>query len=617
MTRCPSVRRRGRSPRRVPRLWMALGAIVFAVLPLGGCANLPDSSAPQALGTINHEPTSTAPAQPAPGIDPDVLVRNFLSATADPTDRHQAARLFLSPAAALSWDDTASTAIVDAPDTLRTSRTPTTATYEIRGRKLGELGADGSFRAQDSTYEAVIQMTKTGGEWRIDQLPPGVVVDSSAFYKSYRRYSLYFANSSGTSMVPDLRWISTPKEQLTQRLLSLLAEGSQHALAPAVRNLLAPPVTLRGGITKANGETDNVGVGLGGVMIDFAGASGLEPHNKELLAAQVVLTLAGADILGPYDLLADGKPLDERFAANGYSVGDAAALNPMTDRHAGIGLHALRDGSLVAVDPDKGEIVPAPGYFGTARNLQSAGISEDGQVVAAVADSGRPAPAPARTLVIGSYDGTATFSVAQGNTFTRPSWTSDGGSVWTVIDGNRVIRAVHDHATGNVSVQDVDTSTLTVGQPNSTDPVPRLPITDLRISHDGARAAIIAGGKVYMAVVVPHPDGRYSLESPLPVAVDLSTTAVSIDWATADMLILAREGNVDPVESVFLDGTDLKAVASQNLTPPVRVVGAGPDAEYVADARAVMQLKSAVPAADEFWREVQSLGANAVPVLPG
>jgi len=614
MSRMPG---RGRTPYRLRRPWAAPGLILVAVLTLGACANLPDSSAPQALGTINREPTSAAPPQPAPGLDPDVLVRDFLSATADPTDRHQAARLFLAPAAALSWDDIASTAIVDSPDTLRTSRTSTTATYEIRGRKLGELDADGSFRAQDSTYEAAIQMTKIGGEWRIDQLPPGVVVNSTAFYKSYRRYSLDFPNSSGTSMVTDLRWISTPKNKLTQRLLSLLAEGAQPALAPAVRNVLAPPVSLRGGITKTNGETDNVGVGLGGVRIDFAGASGLDPRSKELLAAQVAVTLINASIPGPYDLLADGKPLDDRYPANGYSEGDAAALNPMTDQYSRVGLHALRDGSLVAVDPNNGEVVPTPGYFGTARNLQSAGISEDGQLVAAVAESGRPAPAPARTLVIGSYDGTATFSVAQGNTFTRPSWTSDGGAVWTVIDGSRVIRAVHDHATGNVSVQNVDSSTLTDGQPNSTDPVPRLPITDLRLSRDGARAAIIAGGKVFMAIVVPHPDGHYSLESPLPVAVDLSTTAVSVDWATADMLILAREGNVDPVKSVFLDGTDQKPMVNQNLTPPVRVVSASPDAEYVADSRAVMQLESAAPTADQFWREVQSLGANAVPVLPG
>lgn len=615
MSRGP--RARGRAG--VRRLRLVIGLLLVSALALSGCANLPDSSAPQALGTIDRAPSATAgPVPPAAGADPDLLMRSFLTATADPANRHQQARQYLSPAAALNWDDSAGTAIVESPDTLRESLTPDTATYRIRARKLGELGADGSFRAQDNTYETRVEMTKVNGEWRISQLEPGVVVDSAAFYKSYRRYSLYFANKSGTGMVPDLRWIATGKDQLTQRVLALLSEGAKPSLAPAVRNVLAAPIALRGGVTKANGATDGVGVGLGGVKIDFSGASTLDAHSKELLAAQVVLTLAGVGILGPYVLLADGKPLDDRYAATGWSLDDVNALNPRTPTAADhTGLHALRDGTLVTVDPAKGTSTPTPGYFGTARNLQSVGLSDDGQLVAAVADSGEPAPAPKHTLVIGSSDGTTTFSVVQGDTFTRPSWTSDGGAVWTVINGTQVVRVVHDRATGDVSRQDVDSSTLTVAEPNSTDSVPRLPITDLRISRDGTRAAIIAGGKVYVAIVVEHPDGKYALVSPQPVAVDLSTTAVSIDWSSPDTLVVAREGDVNPVESVYIDGSELEPLSSQNLTPPVRLVSVDSETFYVADARAVMRLQSTDPAAERFWREVQGLGANAVPVLPG
>ncbi len=608
----------GMGARRTDRLRVraVLGALVAAVLLLGACANLPDSSAPQALGTIDREPTSAGPTPPEPGLDPDLLVRNFLTATADPADRHAAARLYLTPSASSSWNDAASTAVVDSPDTLRPSRTADTATYQVRAQKLGELDAGGSFRAEQSTYEAKVVMTKVDNEWRIDQLPSGVIVDKSAFYKAYQQYPLFFPNSAGSMLVPDLRWISTAKGQLIQRLLSLLAAGPQTELAPAVRNVLSGPVSVHGAITKADGQTDNVGVGLGGVQIDFAGAAGLNQHDRELLAGQVVLTLSGAGILGPYVLLADGKALDDRYS-DGMSAGDVGTLDPNANDHSRVGLHALHDGGLVTVDADKGSITPTPGYFGTVHNLQSVGLSGDGQLVAAVASSGQAAPAPARTLVIGNYDGTTTFSVAQGSSFTRPSWTADGGSVWTVVDGNRVIRAVHDRGTGNVSVQNVDISGLTAGQASSTDPAPRLPITDLRISRDGARAAIIAGGKVFLAVVVPHGEGHYSLESPQPVAVNLGAAAVSIDWLTYDTLLLATDGNVNPVESVYLDGTNLMPEPSQNLTPPVRVVSAAPGMMYAGDARAVMQLQTGVPAADQFWREIQGLGAGAIPVLPG
>ncbi|WP_216896370.1 MtrAB system accessory lipoprotein LpqB [Nocardia alni] len=598
------------------RMRAVLGALVAAVLLLGACANLPDSSAPQALGTIERAPTSTGPTPPAVGRDPDLLVRDFLTATADPTNRHAAARLYLTPDASSSWDDAAKTSIVDTPDTLLLSRTADTAVFQLRGRMLGELDADGSFHATDKAFETQITMAKLDNEWRIDQLPAGVIVDKDAFYKAYQRYSLFFPNSSGTTLVPDLRWISTGKGQLAQRLLSLLAAGPQTALAPAVRNVLSAPVSVHGAVTKADGQTDNVGVGLGGVQIDFAGAAALDQHSKELLAAQVVQTFAPADILGPYLLLADGKPLDDRYP-NGMSAGDVGTLDPAVADRNQIGLHAVKDGGLVSVDADKDTIVRTPGYFGSVHNLRSVGLSGDGQLVAAVADSGQPAPAPSRTLVIGDYDGTTPFSVAQGNSFTRPSWTADGSAAWTAIDGNRVIRAVHDRATGTVSVQNVDISALTSAQADSTDPVPRLPITDLRISRDGARAAIIANGKVFLTVVVPHPDGHYSLQSPQPVAVNLSTPAVSIDWMSSETLVLARDGNVDPVESVSVDGTALSRMASQNLTPPVRVVSVSPDAQYVADSRAVMQLQTAASPADRFWREVNGLGSNAVPVLPG
>lgn len=600
----------------VSRLHVVIGVLLVSVLASSACANLPDSSAPQALGTIDHAPSSADPAVPVAGHDPDLLVRNFLNATADPTNRHQQARAYLSPAAAPNWDDSAGTAIVESPDTLRETFTSDTATYRIRARKLGELGADGSFRAQDNTYETRVELTKVGDEWRINQVEPGVVVDSTAFHKVYSRYSLYFANNAETSMVPDLRWVAASKDQLTQRLLALLSEGAQPSLAPAVRNVLAAPVSLVGGITKANGAGDGVGMGLGGVRIDFAGASTLDARSKELLAAQVVLTLSGAQILGPYVLLADGKPLDDRYASTGWSLDDVNALNPKAPTADRTGLHALRDGTLVTVDTAKGRITPTPGYFGTAHNLQSVGLSDDGQLVAAVAASGEPAPKPRNTLVIGSYDGSTTFSVVQGDTFTRPSWTSDGGAVWTVIDGGKVVRVVHDRATGNVSRQDVDSSTLTVAEPNSTDPVPRLPITDLRISRDGTRAAIIAGGKVYVAIVVVRPDGKYALVSPQPVAIDLSTTAVSIGWSGPDTLVVAREGDVNPVQAVYIDGSELKPLSSQNLTPPVRLVSVASNTYYVADSRAVMRLQSTDPAADRFWREVQGLGANSTPVLP-
>jgi hypothetical protein len=128
---------------------------------------------------------------------------------------------------------------------------------------------------------------------------------------------------------------------------------------------------------------------------------------------------------------------------------------------------------------------------------------------------------------------------------------------------------------------------------------------------------MIADGRVYVAVVVPKPDGKVALTSALPVGVGLSTAAVSVDWLDADTIIIAREGNVDPVSTVSVDGSEPTPLTSQNLTAPVRSVSASPDHQYVADSRAVLELTSAPDQGQPYWREVPGLGANAIPVLPG
>ncbi|MFD4429292.1 MtrAB system accessory lipoprotein LpqB [Nocardia sp. NPDC058497] len=595
---------------RLRRRGAALPAAVLAcLLVLTGCASLPESSAPQALGTINRAPTSEGPTPPISGRDPDLLLSDFLTASADPANRHAAARLYMAADTAGEWNDEANITIVDRPDILRESRSDDQASYVIRARKVGELASDGGYRAVEGTLENKIEMSKIDGEWRITELPDGVVIDSSAFDKSYRRYVLQYVDAGSSVLVPDPRWVSVPRAQLTERLIGMLLAGPQSTIAPVVRNQLAPPITVRGPITNANNEPGEVGIGIGGVRIDFGGVGALGPRERELLAAQVVMTLAGADILGPYVLLADGKPLDERYA-NGWSVADLDQYRAFAPGQNRIGLHALRDGTLVQVTPDG--IVTPDGSFGDATNLQSVGISADGQFVAAVADTGRPAPEPGRTLLIGNYGGKA-FAVAEGAGIARPSWTADGGAAWTVVDGDRVIRAVTDRATGNVSVQDVDTTALFEGSGS-----PRPPISEIMVSRTGVRAALIADGKVYVAVIERRPDGKYALTSPLPIALGLSSRAVSLSWVTGDTIMVAREGNVDPVFTVSIDGSQFTPVTSQNLTPPVRVVTAAPATQYVADSRAVLQLQTADPARnDRFWREVPGLtGERVVPVLP-
>ena len=177
-----------------------------------------------------------------------------------------------------------------------------------------------------------------------------------------------------------------------------------------------------------------------------------------------------------------------------------------------------------------------------------------------------------------------------------------------MINGNRVVRAVRDADTGQVSLMDVEADEVTaLGR-----------ITELRLSRDGVRAGLIVEGKVYVAVLVPQPGGEFVLTAPTPVAIGLGSPALSLDWSTSETIVVARATPDTPVAMVSVDGSRLDTLPGRNLTAPVSSVDASASIEFVTDARGVFQLDNADPETDRYWREVPGLaGQRAQAVLPG
>lgn len=578
-------------------------AMMAAAVVVAGCASVPHSSTPQAVGTIDGSAANTTVPAPTPGREPDLLLRDFFAASTYPTAGHAAARQFMTPRASETWDDTASISIVDKVDVLPESRSSDTASYTIRANKVGQLDPDGVYNSVEGAYEATVRLVRTDGEWRIDQLPPGVTLDRPQFLKTYQRKALYFLDPTGSTVVPDLRWISTSPQDMAQALVEMLIAGPKQSLTGAVSNQLAD-VTLSEPITKTDGRSAGVGIGFGGLRIEFAGTAVLDPVSRDRLAAQVVWTLANAEIPGPYVLMGDGKPLDERLP-NGWTTADVSSTDPGETASSAVGLHALRDGALVRVT-DNG-VESLPGYFGTGNGLRSIGLSGDGLMAAGVAGPVRQTPEPLAALMIGPVSGFAT-AVVEGVSLTRPTWAYGDSAVWTVVDGSKVVRVARAEP-GEASTQPVDTTEIASLGTN---------ITEFRLSRDAVRAAMIVDGKVYVATVVPVPGGGYRLSSPRPIAVGLGSPAVALDWSAADSVVVARAASDIPVVTVAVDGSRMDALPSRNLTPPVTSVDAAPSVTFAGDTRAVFQLNSSDPAGDRYWREVPGLtGVRAIPVLPG
>ncbi|MCV7319800.1 MtrAB system accessory protein LpqB [Mycolicibacterium confluentis] len=576
----------------------------MAAALVSGCAGVPNSSAPQAIGTVERPAPQNLP-KPTPGMEPDLLLREFLKATADPANRHLAARQFLTESASRAWDDAGSALLIDRVVFTET-RSANRVTAVMRADILGSLSDLGVFETAEGALPdpGPIELVKTSEGWRIDKLPNGVFLDWKQFQETYKRHPLYFVSPSGKTTVPDPRYVAVAEaDQLATELVSKLITGPRPELANSVRNMLGPPVRLRGPVTRADGGKTGVGQGYGGARIELENLQTADPQSRALLAAQIVWTLARADIRGPYVINADGLPLDERFA-DGWEASDVAATDPGVADGASAGVHALVGGSLVFLDGQRSTRVP--GAFGSMPGQTAAALSRDGHGVASVVTERAGAPDMAAKLWIGN-NGQDAVEAADGRSMSRPTWGLDG-AVWVVVDGNVVLRVTQEAATGQPASVPVDPITVTNRFPGA--------ISELQLSRDGTRAAMVIEGQVILAGVEQTPGGEFALTYPRRLGFGLGSSVVSLSWRTGDDIVVSRNDPAHPVSYVNLDGVNSDG-PSRGLRMPVGTVAANPSTVYVADQGGVQQL-SGSGAADRVWAEVRAFNVpGAVPVLPG
>jgi hypothetical protein len=194
-----------------------------------------------------------------------------------------------------------------------------------------------------------------------------------------------------------------------------------------------------------------------------------------------------------------------------------------------------------------------------------------------------------------------------GRALSRPSWSLDD-AIWVVVDGINVVRAIQD-ASGQPARIPVDSTAVSTRFPGV--------ITELQLSRDATRAAMVIEGQVILAGVEQTPGGGFALTYPRRLGFGLGNTVVSLSWRTGDDIVVSRTDPQHPVSYVNLDGVNSDG-PSRNLLMPVTTVAASPSTVYVADERGVLQLAGSAAEDDPAWAEVRPLMApGALPVLPG
>lgn len=484
---------------------LALGA---AAALLAGCAGLPTTGAAEVVRRVVDQSVASAPQGPDPGQQPEQIVREFIHASASTEydtagESFVAARQFLTDAAERAWDaDSGSTRIIVLADDF--SAVPDAddpASVTISGRQIGIVQPDRSYQPVDGvSYRATVHLDQADGAWRISNPPANVLITKSDFGTALRQRTVYFLDSTGRVVVPDIRYIpnSHTPDLSVNRLMDLLLRGPSQQLAGAARTQLGPGAGLQ-----SNVRIDSAGV----AHVDLEGVDVSTPAARQALAAQIVWTL-------------DPDVQQIAISVNGLPLAVAGGVPPAdapTSEAPGKDVLSLASGTVANFDPDAvpgsaqavsdayyidGGVIlklidstPLWGSVGTGSvHVVSAALSAASGALAAVARD----PDGGQQLLVGRpFDHQPMVTALKATTLTQPSFTRWGFAAWTVQNG--------------ASQPEVYQVTVSSGTPTwSRVAAPELgklgPVTALMLSPDGVRVAVVAGGALYLGVVVAAPD---------------------------------------------------------------------------------------------------------------
>lgn len=569
---------------------------VASVFAAAGCATLPTMTEPHVLHQFNEQDDPVPIEEPREGMEPDLLLREFFAASANPTKEYEAARRYMTIAMGQQWQPDRTAFVLDRFDlTSKASTDQNKRFYTVSGRIVGNLLPGGAFRPGDgSKYEATVELVQESGEWRISNLPHEVVFDRTELRNHYEPLNLYYYDTTGQTLVSDRRWVYARVPSLETSLMNMLVGGPAELIAPAVTSAIPQDVAF---------------TGLNDGIYEFIGLAQADEQTRARFAAQVVWTLNEAGVRGPYSVKADGAALVGDSVE--LTTDDFSDLTPIARPAGGPTLYTLSGGSIQSVteNPDgSGSEVEPVEALSKIGDISHIDIGDEGRYAASVNASDKEQALVVGTLGLQEGKKAESREVLRAGSVTRPTLETDHNSAWAVLDGKRVIRATLSATTGEVSVSDV-----AMALPENL----RGEITVLRLSHTGARVAMIIDGHLAVGVVERREGGERSVVNVMKYAAgELGGAAVSADWQPDGSLLVGTSITNTPVYRVEQDGSTATALPSGNVSGPVVALGASVDTMYITDSKVLMQMPVQIRETVN-WREVPGQqGVRAAPVLP-
>jgi hypothetical protein len=463
------------------------GAAAGALLAvLAGCASVPTNGPvqqgdPVGVAAAGGEFVRVIAQPPQDGVTPADLVQGFLVASSSSDYDYATARQYLTPTAAAGWNPHAGVQIADVGG-LQISGLG--SLILAKGSLDGTIAADNSYTVAPAgaTIDASYQVVKVGGQWRIAELPTGLILKRDDVVRGFRTYDLFFLDPSRQVLVPDPITVPVTGAGDAVALTRALLGGPTTWLRPAVTTAFPAGTAL---------ATDSVPIDNGVAQVNLTSqVLAADDQTRQMLCAQLIHTLLGLPDVSGVTITVGDQPLAVSGAGLIQTANQWSRFDPTILGSGDLPLASVA-GQVVQLTPAT-KPIPVAGLVGKGKLLLFTPVeSLDGTTLAGVT--------PNRSAIwTQSMTGTPVpVRVITGGKLTRPSWDRTN-ALWTVSQGHGVVR----YALGKQIAVPVD------GLPTGTTVAD---ITRISVARDGARAAVLLrqGAQIepWLALIVRTSEG--------------------------------------------------------------------------------------------------------------
>jgi hypothetical protein len=530
--------------------------VLLAVLVLAsGCATLPSSFSAQVptSGPIEQgEQVGVDPEdqfirviarEPRPGMSPTQVVQGFLDASASFDGDHSVARQYLTPAASTGWETGAGVSVYDGAAALSEQGSSVLLTAAESGR----IGSNGRYEVAGPAAELsrTFGLVRIDDEWRIAELPQGLLLSQSDVDRAFRSFAVYFFNPGFSTLVPDPRMVPVIGPGLATTLIRGLVAGPSDWLQPAVRTGFPAGVKL---------NIDAVPVESGVARVDLtANARQADDETRQALSQQIVWTLRQLPDIQSVEISAGGQPLLVPGAPSPQPRDAWPAVDPSGLPTGSAGYSARPDGAVRLIP---GGVRPVPGGAGAGEiALVDIAISQDSQSIAGIDPEG--AVWEARML-----EGAPLIRIREAASPTGVAF--DQSSVWVVDAVEGLLSVSGDGTSVPITVTGLSKRTVLIAA------IP---------SRDGTRAALIVrrgprtGLLLARVIRTAGSTTRITVDAPIRIESRL-VEALDAAWSGADTLSVLGSESAGTVQ-VF-DISIARGSSTSQGTPeaPVTVAAA-------------------------------------------